>query len=300
MSQINIASLDYIESIKDFCLPNKYTNWYCNIITKRLQDFSSRKEAKEALGYCEGHHILPRAFKLGGEKDKANIVFLSAREHYICHLLLVKMISGSLKYRMAAGLGRLRKKCGNSRSYNLAKTLSSKYSPNKLQEVKSKKLETYMMNYELNGPAMIEQKKRTSLDRYGVEHYTQTSEYKQKYKTTCIERYGVDSTNKVEEVKDKKMNAFKQKYGDHVKWAFQSEEVKQKIAQTNMQKYGYDNPSKSSEIQDKKRKNSLLKNGVEHHNQLTIKCPHCEMISTRLIMYRWHFDNCKHKLKEAV
>lgn len=40
-------------------------------------------------GYYECHHIKPRS--LGGADDKNNIVKLTAREHFICHWLLVKM-----------------------------------------------------------------------------------------------------------------------------------------------------------------------------------------------------------------
>jgi hypothetical protein len=40
-------------------------------------------------GYTETHHILPRS--LGGSDEKENLVKLSAREHFICHLLLTKI-----------------------------------------------------------------------------------------------------------------------------------------------------------------------------------------------------------------
>jgi hypothetical protein len=40
-------------------------------------------------GYTETHHIIPRS--LGGSNDLDNLVKLSAREHYICHFLLMKM-----------------------------------------------------------------------------------------------------------------------------------------------------------------------------------------------------------------
>ena len=39
--------------------------------------------------YTERHHILPKS--LGGNNKKTNLVKLSAREHYICHLLLTKI-----------------------------------------------------------------------------------------------------------------------------------------------------------------------------------------------------------------
>lgn len=40
-------------------------------------------------GYTERHHVIPRC--LGGSDVKSNIVILTAEEHYLAHLLLVKM-----------------------------------------------------------------------------------------------------------------------------------------------------------------------------------------------------------------
>lgn len=39
--------------------------------------------------YIEKHHIIPRS--LGGNNDSSNIVKLTAKEHFICHLLLLKI-----------------------------------------------------------------------------------------------------------------------------------------------------------------------------------------------------------------
>lgn len=48
-------------------------------------------------GYVECHHIVPKS--LGGTDEKSNLVNLSAREHFICHLLLAKMYSeGTINY----------------------------------------------------------------------------------------------------------------------------------------------------------------------------------------------------------
>lgn len=47
-------------------------------------------------GYTETHHILPRS--LGGSDDADNLVKLSAREHFICHYLLVKIHSEGLNH----------------------------------------------------------------------------------------------------------------------------------------------------------------------------------------------------------
>lgn len=40
-------------------------------------------------GYCERHHVLPRC--MGGEDNPANLVSLTAEEHYLAHQLLVKL-----------------------------------------------------------------------------------------------------------------------------------------------------------------------------------------------------------------
>lgn len=63
-------------------LRNKYTNCYFKII-KRAQ------ERKKLLGYFENHHIYPKG--IGGLNDKENLIKLTAKEHYVCHLLLIKM-----------------------------------------------------------------------------------------------------------------------------------------------------------------------------------------------------------------
>ena len=60
----------------------RWQKWYNSIIEKRI---------KEPLlhGYKEKHHILPKS--LGGSNNKDNLIYLTAKEHYICHLLLVRI-----------------------------------------------------------------------------------------------------------------------------------------------------------------------------------------------------------------
>jgi hypothetical protein len=71
---------------------NKYTNWYFSIIEKAKK--TNRKKLKrnrENYTYYESHHIIPKCF--GGTEE----VLLTAKEHFICHLLLTKMTDD---YRM--------------------------------------------------------------------------------------------------------------------------------------------------------------------------------------------------------
>lgn len=74
-------------------LPNKYTTWYNNIIQQ------AQSRVLSADTYTEKHHIIPRS--LGGADNTDNLVRLTAKEHFICHLLLVKMTSGLHKRSMA-------------------------------------------------------------------------------------------------------------------------------------------------------------------------------------------------------
>lgn len=57
--------------------------------SKIYNSIVSRRKDSPCTGYCEKHHIIPKS--LGGTDSPENIVRLSAREHYICHLLLTKM-----------------------------------------------------------------------------------------------------------------------------------------------------------------------------------------------------------------
>lgn len=63
---------------------SKYANYYFSIIEKAKTLNRSKKE-----DYFENHHIHPEC--LGGTRDKSNMVLLTAREHLICHRLLVRM-----------------------------------------------------------------------------------------------------------------------------------------------------------------------------------------------------------------
>jgi hypothetical protein len=55
------------------------------------------RNANPYNGYVEEHHVLPRC--LGGTDEKDNLVKLTAKEHFICHLLLTRMcINESLEY----------------------------------------------------------------------------------------------------------------------------------------------------------------------------------------------------------
>ena len=69
-------------------LKNKYTNLYFSIIAKAKAEIRNKNNNV----YFEQHHIYPRSVWPELEKDQTNLVYLTAREHFICHYLLCKMV----------------------------------------------------------------------------------------------------------------------------------------------------------------------------------------------------------------
>jgi hypothetical protein len=106
-------------------IENKYTKIYFNIINK-AQD-------RTVSGYVEKHHIIPKA--LGGDNSRSNIVKLTAKEHFICHRLLVKMVTDKeAKAKMSYAVWQLSRGSSKkslvvtSRTYEFLKTqLSESY-----------------------------------------------------------------------------------------------------------------------------------------------------------------------------
>lgn len=74
-------------------LDNKYYKWYKALASKQNRSLDC---------YTEKHHIIPRS--MGGKDTKENLVVLTAREHYIAHLLLTKCTFGKAKHKMSFAL----------------------------------------------------------------------------------------------------------------------------------------------------------------------------------------------------
>lgn len=68
----------------------KYTRTYYRLM--------ERARYRMLTGYTEGHHIIPKS--LGGTDELSNIAVLTAREHFIAHILLTKMTMGEAKFKM--------------------------------------------------------------------------------------------------------------------------------------------------------------------------------------------------------
>lgn len=72
---------------------NKYTKWYFSLIY-----YAKSQNRQKGQCYVETHHIIPKS--LNGDNSMSNKVNLTPREHFICHLLLTKMVSGADRHKM--------------------------------------------------------------------------------------------------------------------------------------------------------------------------------------------------------
>jgi len=166
-------------------LQNKYTSWYFSIIAKAKERTSE--------GYTEKHHIVPRT--LGGKNDKSNIVVLTAREHFICHLLLTKMLIDNNRHKMVYALHML------SNAYN---KLHQRYKPSsKLYEYERKLFaETHSHRMKQNHPfanPVNRIKHQLSIDKRGP-----TSVKGRKHRPDSIEK--MKSKNWTEKALENRLN----------------------------------------------------------------------------------------------
>lgn len=94
----------YIKLVDEFIKDNKYKKWYialCNKAILRQNGVLTRNKidlVRKSIGYVEKHHILPKCLCTDKSQitDKANLVLLTPREHYIAHLLLWKATDNNL------------------------------------------------------------------------------------------------------------------------------------------------------------------------------------------------------------
>ena len=99
-------------------------------------------------GYSEKHHIIPRC--VGGTDEETNLVSLTPEEHYLCHLLLVKIHPNNIRLVKAAMfmVSANKDQQRNNKAYGWLKRQYSEYmrgpnNPSKLNGVWNKGITGY-------------------------------------------------------------------------------------------------------------------------------------------------------------
>lgn len=203
-------------------LSNKYTSLYYKIIYNTTSDRS---------GYTEKHHIIPRS--LGGTDDISNLAVLNAREHFICHWLLTKMVDGPPKYKMVHAL---RLMCGRD-------TYTTPHRSRIYESTKQAHAES--MSQLHKGKTLSEDHKRALLEASSkrVRTQEQKNHMSQKLKGRIFS----------EEARKKMSDAAKARKRQPM-----SEETKRKIAQSNSKPHSEERKRNISEAHKRRRSTSSV------------------------------------------
>jgi len=257
-------------------IQNKYTKWYYQITSRAQLRASTRKEAKALFRYTEYHHILPES--IGGLKTKDNMVFLTPREHFICHWLLTKMTVGNYKAKMIYALNGMKRNNKHQDRYT-TKISSRVYAHNKILSAKQ---HSEFMKGRVppnKGVPMSEEQKVAIGIRNKGRVKTQEEIDKRVAKVTGQKRtpqqrenmsHGMTGILKgpmSQEEKDKRSRALK-------------------------------NKPKPSGFGDKvavRMRDSFTKNNPNKREDLKKLCPHCGIKTGPTNYTRWHGDNCRSK-----
>lgn len=278
-----------VNSYMTIFINNKYTKWYNNII-------SAAKSRTLIETYYEVHHIIPKS--VGGDNSPYNLVKLTAREHFICHLLLPKMLNNPYKSKMRFALWMLsngrnsfqqRYKC-NSRIYEIVK---KEYSVAMSEIHKGK-----VLSQETKDKLSIAHKGKTLSDEHkakinptGRKH---TEESKKKISEGQIGRIGgMQDKHHSQETKDKISIGNKGKIMPLI-----SEERKLQISKQFAGTIQSDEhiskrlASREENGHYKDRDKTIKKMAESAKNRPRYRC-HCGKECSATNYKRWHGNNCK-------
>ena len=236
-------------------LTNKYTTMYYQIIN----DARLRQPLDT---YHENHHIIPKS--LGGSNLSENLVELTAREHFICHWLLTKMVDSMHdKWKMINALGyMLWAENDNQERYKVNSRLYEKL------KIRHSEMKSWAQIGERNG-------------FYGKKHSAEAKE------TMSQKAKGREPWNKGKPFKGAGMTGKRH-----------SEETKKKLSQAK-KSFRHSEKSKkqvsdalkgikrSAETKQKMRESKL---GIQHPKKT---CEYCNKNITVAMFARGHGLNCK-------
>ena len=248
---------------------NKYEKWYNQIVLNGKN---------EKLPGHEHHHILPKS--LGGTDENNNLVYITAREHFVCHWLLTKIYStGEEHWKMLNALRMMRAENKNQQRYDTKITsrvyakLKEEYAIlqseryrgennpffGKSHTKEAKQIISDANTGENNAMKRIEEREKMRQLKTGKKRDPFSDEWKAKMSESASgennSRYGVTLTDET-----------KKKIGNKMKGRKQSPETVAKKAEA---------------IRGLKREKKL--------------CPHCNNEVAVNGYVRWHGDNCKEK-----
>ena len=246
---------------------NKYKKWY-SILTENAKN-------RLISGYSEKHHIIPKS--LGGTDNDDNIVKLTAREHFICHWLLIKIYpTGDEHWKMLNALRIMRAENINQDRYTTAITsrvyakLKENYSKIQSKKVVGENNPMFGRTHSIEEFAKIKQA-NTGRKQPLHEKEKQIASMSGRKRKPFSEEW------------KEKLSVAKQGSNNNMFGKTHNEETRKKIGDAARgRKY-------SAEVIEKR---AAAQRGLVRPKKL---CPHCQIEIAVNTYSRWHGDNCKNK-----
>lgn len=277
-----------------------------------------RAGGRELDAYTERHHIVPRC--IGGADVAENLVNLTPEEHFIAHLLLVKIYPSEPKLVYAANM--MHNRVANNKQYGWVKRLfaeverASKSGCRRTLESRNKQSNTVKQKYadgyvspckgrslsdehkqkvrEANRGKHVPVKARASLEGYIARYGPEEGPI----------RYAQDNTKKA----SMSLQAFIKRFGPlegPIQYEAHRAEKSSRMTGECHPLYG------KGHTEETKRKISNAKTGkklertAEHNAKIAAAmagrkplqdtCEHCGLTTSTTNIKRWHNDKCKHR-----
>jgi hypothetical protein len=250
---------------------DKYTRWYNQIVER------ARRRITE--DYTETHHIQPRS--LGGTDDINNLVELTAREHFICHWLLVKMTTGEDHYKMLNALRMMRAEKHGQQRYE-TKITARVYESIKKEYARLQSEKVSGENNPMYGDKFYRSEEGKQRQREAVRGINNGAKKEAARKKITESKLGKKREPFSEEwrarMAEKKKGENNPRYGVEL-----SEETRRRIG---------DKIRGRKQTDEEKARRSAANRGKVKPKLL---CPHCEQMIAVNTYSRWHGDRCHHR-----
>ena len=266
-------------------IENKYKKYYYAIVDNAKQ--------REISGYVEKHHIIPRS--LGGNNKVDNIVSLTAREHYICHLLLVRITLGIDKIKMQYAVGKfIQTAPGQDRKFTSWQYKKIRESISSARSCQTQSTETRQKISESNKGRIAWNKGKTGIIHSDESNRKRSATLSGK---TLEDKVGIDRALQIKKnISESKigkpsgmLGKTHPRKGTSGLWKM-SEESKKNIS----------NAKKGKQFNEEHLQNlkfANIQNGLKRRGQKQkiISCAHCGKIGGAAGINSYHNNNCKLK-----
>lgn len=266
-------------------IDNKYTRIYYQIINR------AKERSLPVEVYTETHHIIPKS--ISNDNSKNNLVLLTAREHFLCHWLLIKMTTGKNKSKMMYALWAMsnienkyhqRYKITSRIYENIRESIANEFSKNmtgrRLSNETKRKISQTRKRKIISGEIIVNEDKTK---------YKQLSEQMKGNKHSFSTKQKIGKAHR-----GKTISKEQREYLSNLNTGkIINNETREKISNTLKEQYASGKRKPIAGMQGKK----LSEESKEKMRKPKARgfCPHCNTEGPMNSLKRYHYNNCNLK-----